>query len=71
MEYFKLAAVKNTFEQLDEWLRRKLRCMLWRQWKKPRTRAKRLMERGIDQESAPMPQPTMDADRGGMPALPT
>ena len=38
MEYFKLAMVKNTFEQLDEWLRRK-----------PRTRAKRLMERGIDQ----------------------
>jgi len=49
MEYFKLATVKNTFEYLDEWLRRKLRCILWRQWKKPRTRAKRLMERGIDQ----------------------
>ena len=48
-EYFKLATVKNTFEQLDEWLRRKLRCILWWQWKKPRTRAKRLMERGIDQ----------------------
>jgi RNA-directed DNA polymerase len=47
-EYFKLATVKNTFEQLDEWLRRKLRCILWRQWKTPRTRAKRLMERGID-----------------------
>lgn len=49
MHYFKLAAVKVTFETLDEWLRRKLRCVLWRQWKKPRTRAKRLMERGIDQ----------------------
>jgi len=49
MEYFKLATVKNTFEQLDDWLRRRLRCILWRQWKKPRTRAKRLMERGIDQ----------------------
>jgi RNA-directed DNA polymerase len=52
MEYFKLAMVKNTFEQLDEWLRRKLRCILWRQWKKPRTRAKRLIERGIDQIGA-------------------
>jgi RNA-directed DNA polymerase len=51
-EYFKLAKVKVTFEQLDEWLRRKLRCILWRQWKKPRTRAKRLMERGIDQVRA-------------------
>jgi RNA-directed DNA polymerase len=51
-EYFKLATVKNTFEQLDEWLRRKLRCILWRQWKKPRTRAKRLMERGVEQVRA-------------------
>lgn len=49
IEYFKLATVKNTFEQLDDWLRRKLRCILWRQWKKPHTRAKRMMERGIDQ----------------------
>jgi RNA-directed DNA polymerase len=52
MEYFKLSQVKNTFELLDEWLRRKLRCILWRQWKKPRTRAKRLMERGIEQVRA-------------------
>jgi RNA-directed DNA polymerase len=49
IEYFKLAAVRNTFEHLDEWLRRKLRGILWRQWKTPRTRAKRLMERGLDQ----------------------
>ena len=52
IEYFKLAAVKNTFEQLNEWLRRKLRCILWRQWKTPHTRAKRLMECGIDQLKA-------------------
>ncbi|OPY79844.1 MAG: Group II intron, maturase-specific domain [Syntrophorhabdus sp. PtaU1.Bin153] len=52
MEYFRLASVKVTFELLDEWIRRKLRCMLWRQWKTPRTRAKRLMERGIEQVRA-------------------
>lgn len=52
VEYFRLAAVKNTYEQLDEWLRRKLRCILWRQWKKPRIRAKKLMARGIDQRRA-------------------
>jgi RNA-directed DNA polymerase len=51
-EYFKHAEVKITFEHLDEWLRRKLRCMLWRQWKTPRTRAKRLMAQGIDQVRA-------------------
>jgi RNA-directed DNA polymerase len=45
--YFTLVEVKNTFEELDGWLRRKLRCILWRQWKKPRTRLVRLRQRGI------------------------
>ncbi|SER68675.1 Group II intron, maturase-specific domain [Nitrosomonas sp. Nm51] len=27
-------------EELDGWIRRKLRCILWRQWKRPYTRAK-------------------------------
>jgi RNA-directed DNA polymerase len=46
------AQVKGTFEDLDGWLRRKLRCILWRQWKRPRTRAKKLMARGLDRERA-------------------
>ncbi len=52
MHYYKLAAVKGTFESLDEWLRRKLRRMLWKQWKKPRTRMKRLIQLGLDKERA-------------------
>jgi RNA-directed DNA polymerase len=52
MHYYKLAAVKGTFESLDEWLRRKLRRMLWKQWKKPRTRVKRLIQLGLDKERA-------------------
>ena len=47
INYFKLAEVKNVFEELDSWLRRKLRCILWRQWKRPYTRAKKLMQRGL------------------------
>jgi RNA-directed DNA polymerase len=50
--YFKLAEVKNTFEELDGWVRRKLRCLLWRQWKRSFTRAKRLMKQGLDEERA-------------------
>lgn len=50
--YFKLAEVKNVFEELDGWVRRKLRCLLWRQWKRSFTRAKRLMKRGLDEERA-------------------
>src|ERR1051325_378585 len=50
--YFQLAQVEGTFEELDGWVRRKLRQMLWRQWKRSHTRATRLMQRGLDQERA-------------------
>jgi RNA-directed DNA polymerase len=46
--YFRLADVRVSFEQLDEWLRRRLRCMMWRQWKRPRTRVRELTRRGLD-----------------------
>ncbi len=46
--YFRQAEVKGIFEELDGWLRRKLRCLLWRQWKRPFTRAKNLMKRGLE-----------------------
>ena len=52
LEYFRLAEVRACFEELDKWLRRKLRCILWRQWKRPRTRAKELVRRGLDRERA-------------------
>src|SRR5688572_24459226 len=47
MNYFRLAEVKGIFDELDSWIRRKLRCLIWRQWKRPRTRAKHLMQRGL------------------------
>jgi RNA-directed DNA polymerase len=50
--YFRLAQVKGVFEELDGWIRRKLRTILWRQWKRPWTRARQLMQRGIDKARA-------------------
>lgn len=52
MNYFKLVEVKNVFERLDWWIRRKLRCIIWRQWKRSYTRAKNLMGRGLPEETA-------------------
>jgi len=46
--YFRLADVKASFEDVDKWLRRKLRCIIWRQWKRPRTRLRELCRRGLD-----------------------
>ena len=50
--YFKLAEVKGIFEELDGWIRRKLRNILWRQWKRPWTRARKLMQCGLDEVRA-------------------
>ena len=50
--YFRLAEAKGIFEDLDGWLRRRLRCILWRQWKRPRTRGKKLMQRGLGEQRA-------------------
>ena len=50
--YFKLAEVKNVFERLDEWIRRRMRGILWRQWKRSHTRVKNLMKRGLPEERA-------------------
>jgi RNA-directed DNA polymerase len=52
INYFRLSSVKIAFEELDGWIRRKLRCILWQQWKKPKARAKKLRERGIERERA-------------------
>jgi RNA-directed DNA polymerase len=50
--YFRLAAVKARFEALDEWIRRKLRRILWKQWKRPRTRFQKLRALGLEDSYA-------------------
>ena len=50
--YFKLAATKRALEECDGWIRHKLRCVLWRHWKRPYARARNLMKRGLTEERA-------------------
>jgi RNA-directed DNA polymerase len=52
MAYFRLTEVKNVLEELDGWLRHKLRTLLWRQWKRVYRRARNLMKAGIDKVRA-------------------
>jgi hypothetical protein len=52
INYFRLSSVKIAFEELDGWIRRRLRCVIWQHWKKPLTRARKLIERGIEKETA-------------------
>ena len=50
--YFQLSEVRRAFEDLDQWIRRHLRCILWRQWKRPRVRIKKLRHYGLDADRA-------------------
>jgi len=52
VNYFRISEVKGVFEALDQWIRRRLRNIIWRQWKRPWTRWKRLMQRGLDETCA-------------------
>jgi group II intron reverse transcriptase/maturase len=52
MAYFRLTETKKALEELDGWIRHKLRCILWRQWKRPYTRAKNLMRAGLTEVRA-------------------
>lgn len=50
--YFGIAEVQWPFKNLDGWIRRKIRAIIWRQWKKPTTRCKQLMALGLKREQA-------------------
>ena len=50
--YFSLNRVKWIFEELRGWIRRKLRCILWRQMKTRYAREKNLKARGLDEVRA-------------------
>ena len=50
MNYFRLSETKGFAEELDGWVRRRLRAVIWRQWKKPATRFRRLRALGLEED---------------------
>ena len=50
--YFALADTKTPFEQLDKWIRRRLRMCLWKNWKKPKARVRNLIQLGVPKGKA-------------------
>ena len=52
MAYFRHTQSKRPLEELDAWVRRRLRCLVWRHWKRPRTRRHRLLALGLTAERA-------------------
>lgn len=51
-EYFKVSDVKRIFRDLEEWIRRRIRNIYWRQLKSGKTRFKEMINCGIKPERA-------------------
>jgi RNA-directed DNA polymerase len=48
MNYFSLTQSRRPIEELDAWIRRRLRCLVWRQWKRPKTRESKMRAHGLE-----------------------
>ena len=45
--YFRLTDTPTPFKEVDEWLRRRLRQLLWKRWKRGMTRGRELVALGV------------------------
>lgn len=52
LNYFCLADMKNLLEGIDEWFRRRLRSLIWKQWKRIKTKLRNLIKLGIPKQKA-------------------
>lgn len=52
MGYFRLADTPRKFADLDEWFRRRMRQIRWKEWKRSRTRVAKLRKLGISRQKA-------------------
>src|ERR1035437_8980350 len=50
--YFGFCETPSVLRDLDSWIRRRVRCAFWRQWKTGRQRYAELVRRGVSRESA-------------------
>jgi hypothetical protein len=52
VNYFKLADMQKLLFRVDSWYRRRLRMVIWKQWKRIRSRGRNLMKLGINKNKA-------------------
>ena len=50
--YYSIAAMSSKMKQWNEWLRRRIRQIFWKQWKNPSSRYENLKRLGIDKSKA-------------------
>lgn len=52
VNYFKLADMKSLLLRIDEWYRRRIRMVIWKQWKRIRTKLTNLIKLGVKKSKA-------------------
>ena len=52
VHYFKLADMGKLLAKIDEWYRRRLRMVIWKQWKRIKTKHQNLMKLGVKKSKA-------------------
>ena len=52
VQYFKLAEMKKRLQEIDEWMRHRIRVVIFKQWKKPKTKYRNLRKLGISHTGA-------------------
>jgi RNA-directed DNA polymerase len=52
INYFGIANTYQGFVKLDHWVRRHVIMCYWRQWRKPRTKVRNLLKRGVRIQAA-------------------
>jgi RNA-directed DNA polymerase len=50
--YFGFCETPTVLESLDQWIRRRLRSMIWKQWKRGKVRFRKLCDRGVSRNLA-------------------
>ena len=50
--YFGFCETPTVLESLDQWIRRRLRSMIWKQWKRGKVRFRELCDRGVSRKLA-------------------
>ena len=52
VNYFKISKMKTFLTSIDEWLRTRIRMIIWKQWKKPKTQENNLIKCGYSRGEA-------------------
>lgn len=52
INYFKLADMQKLLIRIDEWYRRRVRMVIWKQWKRIRTKLANLVKLGVNKSKA-------------------